>query len=372
MLNKKLLEENITKAAQVDFDEHFVFGCAYAVCQNGELLLKKYFGTTKLGGDEAVSDNTMFRLASMTKPITGVAIMILVDRGLIALDDKVSKYIPEFADVHIIDDDGNDLGKPKCEVTIRHLLAHTSGFGSRTKTKITKEDRMTIEDTINFYLKEGLEFEPTSVEHYSAYAAFDVLTVIAEKVTGAPFDKFLQDEIFDPCGMTDITFNPTEEQWSRFIQLHNKVDDKCVVGDTTDGCVFIDMPTTRIISGAGLAATLPDYIKFAEMLTNGGKVGDKQIVSEEALKLMATPQLSKDAYPGDCNWGLTVRVIETDTYEWLVPKGSFGWAGYYGTFFWVDPVNKISAIFLKNSLINNNSHNDSAKRFELAVMDSFE
>ena len=369
-LDKKLLEENIEKIAKLDLDENNIFGSAYAVCQNGELVYKKYFGTTKLHGAQAVSDETMFRMASMTKPITAVAMLILVDRGLVSIDDPVKKYIPEFAEIHIIDDDGNDLGKPEKDVTILHLLSHSSGFGSRNKNYITIKDSITIDGTIKYYIKEGLEFEPMSREHYSGFASFDVLTVIAEQVSGVKFDKFLKDEIFTPCEMYDTTFAPTPEQWNRIIELHNKVDGKCVVGETTDGCVFLNLPSDRIISGAGLASTLPDYVKFAEMLANDGKVGEKRILSEKAMKLLSKPYLSKEALPGYQNWGLGVRVVEEDTYPWKLPVGSYGWAGYYGAHFWIDPINKISAVYLKNSLYDNRAQNDSSSRFEVAVMDS--
>ena len=160
----------------------------------------------------------------MTKPITAVAILILVDRGLISLDEPVSKYIPEFEDIHIITPDGTDLGKTKTPVTILHCLTHTSGFGSEKIIAMSEDDRETISNTVKCYINAGLDFEPFTKQAYSAFAAFDVLAAIVEYVTKQDYETFLKNEIFVPCNMLNTTFSPTEKQWKQLMMMHNKVE----------------------------------------------------------------------------------------------------------------------------------------------------
>ena len=173
-LNIELLRENIESTAMLDMEENNLFGCAYAVCQNGNLVYKKCFGSTLPDKSRAVNGDSIFRLASMTKPITAVATLILVERGLISLDDPVEKYIHEFEGVHItrVDKDGKliDCGKTKKSITIRNLLSHTSGIGTslgNEKPQMTDEDRVSIKNSISYYIRTGIDFEPMSMQAYS-------------------------------------------------------------------------------------------------------------------------------------------------------------------------------------------------------------
>ena len=165
-LNKELLKINIEAAAKYDFDNHKVFGSAYCVIQENDVIYKNCFGTTSADNAEAVTQNTLFRLASMTKPITAIAALILVERGQLSLSDKVSDYLPEYKDVHItkISDTNEkiDLGKAQNDITILHLLTHTSGIGSdpAKSQKMTDEDKKSIDNTVKFFSKIGLDFDP--------------------------------------------------------------------------------------------------------------------------------------------------------------------------------------------------------------------
>ena len=148
-LNKDLLKSNIEKIAHYDFDNHKVFGCAYCVIQENDVIYKRYFGNTSADNTEPVTKNTMFRLASMTKPITAIAALILVERGQLSLSDKVSDYLPEYKDVHItqISDTNEiiDLGKSQA---------------------MTDEDKKSLDNTVNFHAKAGLDFEPGTKQAY--------------------------------------------------------------------------------------------------------------------------------------------------------------------------------------------------------------
>ncbi len=374
-LNKELLKSNIEKAALYDFENSKVFGSAYCVIQGEDEFYKKCFGTVSVNGIEPVTENTIFRMASMTKPVTAMATLILVERGLISLNDKVSKYLPEFKAVRItqISESGSlmDLGKAKNEITICNLLTHTSGIGSESlkEAKMTLEDKKCLDATVRFYSKIGLDFEPGTKQQYSGTGAFDVLARIIEKVTNTDYMDFLTQEIFEPCGMISTTFIPTQEQWGRIIAMHNKVDGKNCEEKMIDCCVFSDFPCEHYLGGAGLVSTLYDYSKFAKMLLNKGKTPTKQIICEDTFKLMPTPFVSADIMPGRERWGLGVRVITSEEYENL-PAGAFGWSGAYGTHFWIDPQNNIAAVYMKNSLFDGGAGNESARNFEKAVSDS--
>lgn len=367
-LDTEKLRKNIEDIAKFDIDENNVYGSSYAVTQNGNTLYKGFFGTSGKEGSP-VDDTSVFRLASMTKPVTSFAMLLLVDKGLISLDDKVKKHLPEFENIHVIDENGIDHGCAKNDVTILHLLTHTSGFGSIKPPHMTHEQRKTISSLVEYYIGAGLDFEPMSRQSYSPYAAFDVLAAIAEKITGLDYEEFLKNEIFIPCGMSDTTFIPSHEQWRRIVTMHSKILGKSRLGHTTDGCVFESFPASHKLAGAGLVSTLDDYVRFAAMLLQKGKAGEKRLMSEKTFSLLSTPHVPETVMPGHERWGLGVRVITSDSYT--LPKGSFGWSGAYGSHFWVDPENGITAVFMKNSRHDGGAGNSSAVRFEKAVYDSF-
>ena len=376
VLDIMLLKNNIEKAARYDFENSKVFGSAYCVIQGSDVVYQKCFGTVSAGSTQSVTENTIFRMASMTKPITAAAILILIERGLLSLDDKVSEFLPEFRDIHITQITQNgltDLGKAQNEITVCNLLTHTSGIGTDPlkEQKMTYNDKKSIDSAVEFYSKIGLDFEPGTKQQYSPFAAFDVSAKIIEKVSGTDYHDFLMQEIFEPCGMSNTTFTPTREQWNAVIAMHNKIDGKNCDEKMNDDCVFSDFPQTHYLGGAGLVSTLADYSKFAQMLLNKGKVPTKQIIGEDTLRLMSTPFVSEEIMPGSERWGLGVRVIVKvrEDYENL-PLGAFGWSGAYGTHFWIDPANNIAAVYMKNSLFDGGAGNESARNFEKAVNDS--
>lgn len=368
-VNKELLEENIEKAARYDLDNNNIFGSSYAVIQSGKTVLKKHFGTADGNLSHKVNDESMFRLASMTKPITAVAMLILAERKLISLDDSVSKYFPEFENIHIVSEDGTDMGITKTKVKIIHLLTHTSGLGSIKNVEMTEYDRKNISNTIQCFVKAGLDFEPLTVQRYSPFAAFDVLAAIAEKVTGTDYGEFLKNEIFKPCGMKNTTFTPSLEQWERVVKMHSKTDNKSCEYKMCDGCVFENFPAKHKLAGAGLVSSLDDYVCFAKMLLNKGKTENHVIVSENTFEKMFKAYVPPNIMPGNQNWGLGVRVVTDTSYDTL-PVGTFGWSGAYGSHFWIDTENDICAVFMKNSKFDGGSGNKSACRFEKAVHDS--
>ena len=366
LLDRERLLENIEKIAAYDFSEHKVFGSAYWVCAQ-DLVVEKCYGVQGLDSARPVTASTVFRLASMTKPITAVATLILVERGLLSLDDPVDRYLTAFKSVKIIDAQGASA-RPEKIPTVRQILTHTSGIGGLKEkiARLSQSDKTTLDASIAFFLKNGLDFEPGSKQMYSGFGAFDVLTKIIEKITGTDYLSFLQREIFAPCEMWDTTFTPSEEQRDRMIEMHDRVNGANATFAMPKGCIFESIPQTHYLGGAGLASTLHDY--FASMLLNRGRTPTTgRILKESTFFELCTPQISKGDF--EC-WGLGVRVIAEEAYPYL-PKGCFGWSGAYGSHFWIDPENKIAAVFMKNSKCDGGAANESARKFEEAVYSSF-
>lgn len=380
-LNYEKLRSNIEKRADGNIAEGKVGGCSVIVRQNGQVVYKNCFGVKVPGTDEKLTEDTLFRMASMTKPITAAAILIQMSRGLVKLDDPVEKFIPGYADMKIGKLDENRkvvvTGDAKEKVRVLHLLTHSSGVGTLEVGDaqfgmMKPEDMQTLKTVTDYHANTVLAFEPFTAQFYSPVVGFDVLARIVEITSGKTYDKFLKEELFEPLGMADSTFQPTEEQWGRMITMHNRVDGKSVICPFPDHRIFGNFPLTYFCGGAGLASTLNDYSKFAEMLLNEGKTPDgRQLIKPELIKEMRTAQLPREIMGDPQVWGLGVRVITNDTYKRL-PTGSFGWSGAYGTHFWVDPENKITAVYLKNSGYDGGSGALTAAEFEEDVTYSLE
>ena len=365
-LDKTTLTKNIDAIAKYDFDNSKVFGSAYYVYDNGETT-EKCYGNMSLNSDMPITNTTLFRLASMTKPITAVATLVAMEKGFLSLDDTVDKYIPAFKQIQIKDASGKVSGLKK-QPTILNILTHTSGIGSDSQklAAMTGADQATLDSAITFYIGSGLDFEPGTKQAYSATGAFDVLVKIIETATGEDYLQFLQKNIFEPCNMKDTTFIPSDEQWDRLVDMHQQVDGENAVATLPEGCIFGNVPVTHYVGGAGLVSTLQDYANFAKMLLNGGQGENGKVISKTSVKLLSSPQISADVMPGNARWGLGVRVITKKSYPYL-PVGSFGWSGAYGSHFWIDPVNNVFAVYMKNSHVDGGASNESANKFEKAV-----
>lgn len=376
ILDKCLLEKNITELAESDINKQKAFGSAYLVLDKSGVVSELCFGNTSVENGRSVDARTLFRLASMTKPVTAVAVLILVERGRISLSDPIHKYIPEFADMHVVARAENgeyvDLGAPKKAPTVKNLLTHTSGFGSdyAKLASITAEDRRTVDSFVDYVMKFGLDYEPDTEERYSGTAAYDVLVKLVEAITGRDYYDFIKEELLLPLEMCDTVFAPSEEQWDRLIAMHTVRDGKNAVAEMPKGCIFGEFPCEHRLGGAGLVSTLNDYGHFASMLLNGGVYNGRRIIAEETVRLMAEPYIPKGPDSLNQSWGLSVRVVTTAEYADL-PIGSFGWSGAYGTHFWIDPVNGVAAVMLRNSQLDGGGESVSAREFEKAVNASF-
>ena len=349
---------------------------AVSVFQDGQLLCRRFYGTTTLDGSEQPDENSVFRLASMSKPITAVAVLMQCQKGLLELDAPLHQYIPAFREMHIAKAENGQVvtvQKAQTAITVRHLLTHTSGIGSGEVGMLQlnlmkREQGENLEQAVQFYASQPLAFEPGTKTDYSPLFAFDVLAYLVQLTAGKSYNEFLQTELFAPLGMTDTFFEPLGMQNEKIVYLHEQKDGKNADATPADGAMFPGVPNSRCCGGAGLAGTLCDYEKFAQMLLNGKTADGKTILTPESLAQMASAQVSEEIMPGAQKWGLGVRVITgKGTY---LPIGTFGWSGAYGTHYWTDPANGIAAVMMRNSTVDGGAGSRLGTKFEKIVYTS--
>ncbi len=353
-INSEKLAKNIEKNVHKDLKAEKIAGCEILINQNGQRIYDKTFGKSSVGGND-LQKNQVYRIASMTKPITALAMLIEYERGTIDIYANVSDYLDGFDNMYVgklVDGKVVPDYKAKNSIKVYQLVSHTSGIASGPVGEQVFTEAMrhgsTLEEIVNDYSTQPISFDPGTSQEYST-GAYDVCARIIEKVSGMSYQEYLKVNIFDKLGMKDTTFSPSPEQWNRMVSIFGRTKDgKGFNEKSVPGCVFGTIPVTYPLAGGGLASTAEDYMKFAEMLLNFGKAADgTQIVSEKMIELMRTPVLGDDIMPGFQKWGLGVRVITGD--DSTLPVGTFGWSGAYGTHFWIDPENRIAAVYMKNS-----------------------
>jgi CubicO group peptidase (beta-lactamase class C family) len=305
------------------------------------------------------TDN-IFRLASMSKPVTAVAIMMLVEEGKIRLADPVSQFIPEFAELDEVavprpsgPEGSYDLVAATREITIRDLLTHGSGLlsgglGARAAAELAPRSPT---DTLATYIPKlgavPLDFEPTTLWRYSGLAGFDVLGRVVEVVSGQTFDEFLEARLFEPLGMPDTGFAFADRRRQRVATIYARRPEGLVPNpqQELDGAYF---------SGAGgLASTAEDYLQFAQMLLDGGALDGRRYLGPRTVDLMIANHTG-DMVNGQfgrpargMGFGLSMQVVlDAVAADLAVSKGAYGWAGGSGVSFWIEPEEDMVSIFM--------------------------
>ena len=357
-------------------------GAVTLVARNGRIAHLEAQGFMDLETKKAMASDAMFRIMSMTKPVVGLAVLMLVEDGKVKLNDPVSKFIPEFKDLKVGVLQGTQpppapagqRGAPprfytvpaEREITIKDLLTHTSGLVSgpisnSENAKVALKGKESNADYIPRLGQVPLEFQPGTRWAYSAQAGFDTLVLVVERASGMKFDQFAAQRIFGPLGMKDTFFYPPDSYNSRIATLYSK---------TANGLVKQNNPNFMngafFSGGGGLFTTAEDYLQFGQMLLNGGQLNGKRLLSPRTVELMRSAFIP-DTLPGRArgeSFGLSVRVV-TDPIQrgTALSAGSFGWSGAYGTHFWVDPKEKIVAVMMTQT-----SNNEARADFETAVM----
>jgi CubicO group peptidase (beta-lactamase class C family) len=288
----------------------------------------------------------------MTKPITGVALMMLYEEGKFRLSDPVEKYISEWKGMKVAS--GYGVEAPATEpathpMTIRELMSHTAGlsYGIFSESQVDKMYRdagvlnpdSTLEDMIDKLAKIPLRQQPGTKWHYSV--SVDVQGYLVEVLSGQPFDQFLQQRLFGPLGMKDTAFWVPPEKAARFAQVYNyNPDGSLVAREGFNGTRSYLEPAKFFSGGGGLVSTTTDYMRFCQMLANGGELDGVRILSPTTVKLMASNQLPKSIpqmAPGT-GFGLDFAVVHDPVEAGSYSVGEYYWGGAAGTWFWIDPV----------------------------------
>ncbi len=342
------------------------------IIRNGKIVYHKAAGFNDLDSKTPMSKDGIFRIASQTKAITSVAIMILFEEGKLLLDDPVSKYIPAFRKQQVLDkfnaaDTTYTTVPAKKEVTIRELLTHTSGIGyadigSReanaiyAKAGITagvgvKEDKLL--DAMNRLGKLPLMHQPGEKWTYGLNT--DLLGCLVEVISGMTLDEFFKKRIFEPLGMNDTYFTVPKEKASRLVNLYREDSTGKIVkatGNMLNGKLVIPAypleGSTYYSGGAGLSSTIYDYAVFLQMLLNGGIYNGKRILGRNTVRMMITNQIGDLSFRGDDKFGLGFQLItEKSSGRTPAQAGTFSWGGAFATSYWADPKEKIVMLFYR-------------------------
>ena len=312
--------------------------------------------------------NTIFRIYSMTKPITSVAVMMLYEEGYFQLDDPVSHFITEFKDMKVFEDMGNNQIKTvpaKREITIRDLLRHTSGltydFSAGPIAKMYQEADLynseSLAEAVKSLAKIPLMYHPGEVWNYGF--STDVLGYLIEVIAGQPFNSFLQDRIFGPLQMVDTGFDTWPEKTNRYANLYRSTEDGKyeVATDSIIARLDAKAKSRKICSGGGgLLSTISDYLQFCQMLLKNGELNGQQLLSRKTIEMMTCNHLSGNIHPYNqkgVGFGLGFSVV-TDLAQSgiLGSEGIYRWGGAASTTFWIDPKEELIAI-LMTQLLNN-------------------
>jgi CubicO group peptidase (beta-lactamase class C family) len=340
-------------------------GVSALIFEKGKEVYFNAFGYADREANVKMDRNTIVRIFSMTKPVTGVALMSLYEKGAFQLDDPLSKYAPEFANMKVftgVDSSGNVLSEPaKRPITIRDITRHTAGFAGMEipalANLVRKADVMNPANTLTEMAKRlaslPLQFHPGDQWHYGI--SVDVQAYLVERLSGKPFDLYIKETIFDPLKMTNTRYVVPESDRPRFAALYNR-SDAGVLSRVLDAQAnsFNTKDWALKPGGWGLTSTLDDYMKFAQMLVNKGKLGKVRILKPETVQLMSTNHLSDTISKrmwlpskGRVGFGIdfAVRTQPPATKEennGIV--GEYFWDGAASTMFWVDPENELTAV----------------------------
>jgi CubicO group peptidase (beta-lactamase class C family) len=374
MSSERLLR--VTDVIKTYIDAGQISGAVTMVSRKGRIAHFEAQGLMDIDAKTPMRKDAIFRMASMSKPVTGVAILMLMEEGKLRLSDPVSRFIPEFKNMKVaVPKPGSeaaaaaaigrggrggapvdvDLVPASREITVRDLLTHGSGLmsgglGQRASASLAQR---APDDTLATYIpKLGgavLDFQPGTLWRYSGLAGFDVLSRIVEITSGQTFDRFLKQRLFDPLGMKDTGFALLPDRASRIVPLYRRAQNGLEKLPDQNG-----LSSATYFSGAGgLVTTAEDYAQFATMLVNGGELNGKRYLSPRTIELMSSNHTGEMAggqmgmSPRGIGFGLGVQVVDDPVAaDRRVSKGAWGWAGAYGTNVHIEPQEKMVTIIL--------------------------
>jgi CubicO group peptidase (beta-lactamase class C family) len=349
-----------------------IAGCQVLVARNGHVGHLRSLGHRDLERDRPVTDDTIWRIFSMTKPVTGVALLALYEHGHFQLDDPLHKFLPELAGLKVRrrDEDGRrvlvDAARP---VSVRDVLMHTAGFGYETLLRaepgagvsyggaLLSSPDMTLADLVTRLAERPLHFQPGTRWLYSV--GTDLCARLVEVISGRPFDEYLRDVVLGPLGMVDTGFWVPDERIDRFAALYRRARPKRLARLDDPYESRFRKPPAFLSGGGGLVSTSADYLRFARMLLGGGQVDGVRVLGRKTVELMTQNHLPDGAALWEVargfgevgfkgmGFGLTVAVSQGPVATGVVGSvGSYTWGGLASTVFWVDPAEDLVVIFM--------------------------
>ncbi len=366
------------EAMQRPVDEKALAGVVTLLMRHGKLVEQRSYGVKDMASAAPMTNDTIFRIYSMSKPVTGVAMMILYEEGKWHPTDPISKFIPEFADLKVfkqVDANGAIVTEPPAHPpTMAELLTHTAGF-TYGLFGATPVDRVymakncfaagSLQGMTQCFAGLPLLYQPGSKWVYSV--SMDIQGYIIEKLSGKPLAEFMEERIFKPLRMPDTAFFVPQEKRSRFATLYSGgPDGKLVVTGEASGAKadFVSQPRAPS-GGGGLVSTARDYARFAQMLLNQGELDGARILSPATVGLMTSNHLSPKLLTGEFSigkavmrqghgWGYDLAVYnDPAAADEIVGKGTFYWEGAAATWFWVDPANDLVFVGMTQRMYGN-------------------
>ena len=361
---------------QQKVDQKQLAGIVTLLARHGKVVEERTYGKKDIASGAPMTKDTIFRIFSMTKPVTGVAMMILYEEGKWQPSDPISKYIPEFAQLKVfkgVDQGGKNLVEdPAHPPTMRELMTHTAGFtygifGNSPVDKMYVDQRVwqsqSLKDMIDKLAKIPLLYQPGTRWVYSA--SMDIQGYIVEKLSGQSLPDFMQQRIFGPLGMKDTGFFVPKEKRDRFATMYVEGKTGELVAQGTSGGPVNDYATQPSMAsgGGGMVSTAQDYLRFAQMLLNGGELDGVRILAPATVQLMTSNHLAPSLMTGEFSIGPEVIrpglgygydcAVFSDPLQAdeVVGKGTFFWLGAADTWFWVDPTNDLIFVGMTQRLI---------------------
>jgi CubicO group peptidase (beta-lactamase class C family) len=354
--------DKVKAIVQAMIEKKETAGVVTIIARHGKIVQLETFGKMDIEADKPMQPDTIFRIYSMTKPITTVAAMMLFEEGRFQLDDPVAKYLPELKGVRVYAGEGKEPVSPTRDVTIRDLMRHTSGmtyglFGNSPVDKLYTQAKLfeadSLADMVQRISKLPLLYQPGT--HFNYSVSTDVLGRLVEVVSGKSLDEFFQERILGPLDMKDTGFFVPEEKLSRFAANYGPADG--------GGLKVIDAPAKsryrarpKILSGGGgLVSTARDYLRFCQMILNGGELQGTRLLRPDTVQQMTTNQLPAEAMPinlggmkqAGVGFGLGFSVRETANQVLGAVQGEYGWGGAASTHFWIAPKEETIVVALQ-------------------------
>ena len=375
--------ERLDATMQRYIDSNMVAGTVTLVARQGKVVHLKAQGHRYIEGNEAMPNDAIFVIMSMTKPIVSAALMMLYEEGYFLLDDPISKYLPEFAEKQVLVESGGGAKRVPAEraITFRHVLTHTAGVDvpRNLLSELTDEERemagrkATLEETLVARAPLPLAFHPGDQWRYGS--STDYVALLVERISGQRLDQFLQERIFDPLGMVDTHYNVPDSKIDRIAAVYSPTGPNNTI--ELQAAPGPDRPTAYFGGTFGLSSTVGDYFRFSQMILNGGELNGVRLLSPTTVNQMITnhtgdlPIYIKGADAYGFGLGFSMVTDPAKSRQALTP-GTFGWGGAWGTVFWIDPTEELITIMMVqiSSYRHLNIRQDVANMAQQAIIES--